>query len=484
MARMARLLRAMPELLILIKGMVAAMRSVMFTLGLLTVIIYLFAIAFTQLCEDTPCAETFSSVIESMHYLLVKGALMDGVGDVTKVLQPQSIPLLLVFYLYVLLASLTVMNMLIGVICEVVSAVADREREVSKVGYVKEKIEELMKHGADDDGDGQITKEEFTNLMQNKKALSILDEVGVDVLSLPDFTNDIFEKDEDGETKALNFEEFMNVILDLRGTNGATVRDIVQLRSFLNSKVSVFEKRLLELEHGNRFRHWDSLPKHVSRNSSTKTTNSKSERVRCCDEAPRLRQVVEESLQEFLRLHESEVLHLRAENAKLQAKLSQIADFPPLRSLAHANGEDAVAIASEQMKTADLALINLTSENMKTAAVASIKREPSKHQGMPAVPPLCPNKAGSLSGNNDQCSNGWATKAPNQLTQQPSDGRRTETVPNKTMIPAGRGVGRVHPSSCLLQPHSLQRLQVGGTTAAEAARGSFNQEGPRSTYNL
>merc|ERR1719362_249066 len=165
-ARMARLLRAMPELLILIKGLMAAMRSVMFTLGLLLVIIYLFAIAFTQLCENTECETVFSSVLHSMHYLLVKGALMDGVGDVTKLLEPQSIPLLILFYIFVLLASLTVMNMLIGVICEVVSAVAVTEQETNKVGYVKEKIEELMAHSATD-GDNLISKEEFKEMLEN-----------------------------------------------------------------------------------------------------------------------------------------------------------------------------------------------------------------------------------------------------------------------------------------------------------------------------
>merc|ERR1719262_2019509 len=62
MARMARLLRAMPELLILIKGMVAALRSVFFTLGLLFVMLYIFGIAFVQICDDSPCELIFPDV--------------------------------------------------------------------------------------------------------------------------------------------------------------------------------------------------------------------------------------------------------------------------------------------------------------------------------------------------------------------------------------------------------------------------------------
>merc|ERR1712187_464179 len=51
MARMARLLRALPELIILIKGIAVAMRSVIFTLILLVILLYLFAIVFTQLAS-------------------------------------------------------------------------------------------------------------------------------------------------------------------------------------------------------------------------------------------------------------------------------------------------------------------------------------------------------------------------------------------------------------------------------------------------
>merc|ERR1719329_1016455 len=49
LSRMARMLRSMPELLILIKGMVAAMRSVGFVLLLQIIMMYVFSIAFELL---------------------------------------------------------------------------------------------------------------------------------------------------------------------------------------------------------------------------------------------------------------------------------------------------------------------------------------------------------------------------------------------------------------------------------------------------
>merc|ERR1719362_217777 len=491
MARMARLLRAMPELLILIKGMVAAMRSVMFTLGLLMVIIYIFAIAFTQLCDETPCADVFSSVPDSMHYLLIKGALMDSVSEVTEILQPQSIVLLLVFYMFVLLASLTVMNMLIGVICEVVSAVAATEQEVSMVCYVKEKIEELMASGSTD-GDNMISKEEFKGMLENKKALTILNDVGVDVVSLPDFTDTIFEPDEYGNPKALTFAEFMNVVLDLRGSNTARVKDIVQLRKFMNTRVISLEKKLVEWQADPLGSGWNVDGPRLTRSSSAKPglTRSNSRRPpelvkakECFGEAPRLRELIDRSLQELIRLQESQVLHLRAENAELHAKLSKIADAPPLRSLAHATCDDVAVIASENMKTASLASIDLSSENVKTTALASIEQELGNHQGVLTITPLCQKNAESLNGNNHHCNNGWATKADNHLTQQSPDGTFTEAIPSRTMIPALRGDSRVQPCSCPPQPHFIHQRQAGATRAA-TAWGNFNQAGPVSTYML
>jgi len=250
-ARVARLFRAVPELLILIRGLRAAVRSVVFTLILLLSIIYVFGIAFTQLCAGTGCEASFPDVPAAMHTLLLNGALMDSLGTIVEPLQQQSPALLLLFYGFLLLAAMTLMNMLIGVICEVVSAVAATEREAMTLGFVKERIKELMALG-DDNADCQITKKEFLNLLSNKAATTILEDVGVDVVGLVDFADTIFEadcSDEFGEPqqKVLSFADFMGVILDLRGSNTATLRDITQLRNHINGRFTRLEQKLLEL---------------------------------------------------------------------------------------------------------------------------------------------------------------------------------------------------------------------------------------------
>merc|ERR1719422_362308 len=120
MARMVRLFRAMPELLILVKGIIAATRSVFFTLILLFALLYVFAIALRQLTDGTPVGtEHFKTVPDAMYTLLIDGTFMDNLA-VVRDLGTTSILCSIFFWMFVLLSSCTVMNMLIGVLCEVV----------------------------------------------------------------------------------------------------------------------------------------------------------------------------------------------------------------------------------------------------------------------------------------------------------------------------------------------------------------------------
>jgi len=251
MARMVRLFRAMPELLILIKGLGASVRSMLFTLVLLFSIVYVFAVAFKQLCDGTDCEHAFASVSEAIHTLWLNGTLMDDIGSLIQPLEKQGVLMLWLFYIYLLLTALTMMNMLIGVICEVVSAVSATEKEALMLSYVRDQIKTLMTKG-DFDEDRAISQEEFMELLQNKAAANILQDVGVDVVGLVDVADTIFEADPEqaDEEKNLSFAEFMNLVLDMRGSNTATLKDIMELRKHINSRFVSLECKILESLNG------------------------------------------------------------------------------------------------------------------------------------------------------------------------------------------------------------------------------------------
>merc|ERR1712232_453678 len=134
-------LRAMPELVILVKGMRSAARSVFFTLLLLLILLYVFAIAFTQLLKDTDEVgeEHFSNVLASMHPLWLYAALIDEITSLVDEIEKESIICVILIDVFILIASLTVMNMLISVLCEVINAVATSEREEMALSVVKSK---------------------------------------------------------------------------------------------------------------------------------------------------------------------------------------------------------------------------------------------------------------------------------------------------------------------------------------------------------
>lgn len=231
MARMGKLLRVMPELLIMLKGMKAAMRSVFWTLILLLLIMYVFAILFVQLGEDTAVGDQyFNAVPQSMYTLLVFGVFLDDIRFLTDKLKSEWV-LAIIFFCFVLLAALTVMNMLIGVLCEVVSAVAATEREEMLVQHVNDRISRVMAI-VDTDGSGSISKTEFSQIVVNSEAVKCLSDVGVDVFALIDLADYIFLDDDNAEVE-LDFGRFMEIVLKLRGSNTATVKDIVDLRKFM-----------------------------------------------------------------------------------------------------------------------------------------------------------------------------------------------------------------------------------------------------------
>eukprot|EP00747_Dinoflagellata_sp_TGD_P096363 gnl/TRDRNA2_/TRDRNA2_166820_c0_seq1.p1 gnl/TRDRNA2_/TRDRNA2_166820_c0~~gnl/TRDRNA2_/TRDRNA2_166820_c0_seq1.p1 ORF type:complete len:635 (-),score=96.93 gnl/TRDRNA2_/TRDRNA2_166820_c0_seq1:61-1965(-) len=230
MARMARLLRSSPELMILIKGAVAASRSVFFTLVLLVTLMYVFGIFFKQIMQDSITGELhFQSVPKSMYSLLIFGILLDEVSNLTELVVDDGEYLFLaLFLLFILLASFTVMNMLIGVLCEVVSVVASVEKESALVENVKWQLGLILRDNGIEESqlECQITKDKYMCILAHEDAPATFAQLGVDVVTLVDFAEFIFDE----STTSLTFLDFMDVVLQLHGSNGATVKDLVHLR--------------------------------------------------------------------------------------------------------------------------------------------------------------------------------------------------------------------------------------------------------------
>ncbi|CAE8616269.1 unnamed protein product [Polarella glacialis] len=272
MARMARLLRAMPELLILVKGMTAAMRSVFLTLTLLAIFNYVFAIMFKQITAETEVGEEFFPTVGyAMQTLLLHGTLLDDLRSITDALIAESIPMALLFYFFVLVAALTVLNILIGVLCEVVSVVSATEKETIAVAFVSYTLQELIRNNDfDQNGDNLISREEFERLLEMPEATKALGGCGVDVIGLIDNLDFIFQADADdadAPEKQLTFAEFMALILDLWGSNIAKVKDIIDLRKYLKMSADSVKEAIITFKRSLQAQHAPPGPR-IRRSSS------------------------------------------------------------------------------------------------------------------------------------------------------------------------------------------------------------------------
>merc|ERR1719324_2130002 len=121
--------------------------------------------------------------------------------------------------------------MIAGVLVEVVRAVGQAEKEAMDLTFVKGTLKHVWDTEAavwDKDGDGKMSKGEFFLFLRKHEVNHALDNIGVDPAGLVDFAEFLFQSDH-----PLAFDEFMEAILELRGSNAVKVADIVRLRKMM-----------------------------------------------------------------------------------------------------------------------------------------------------------------------------------------------------------------------------------------------------------
>merc|ERR1712232_440249 len=221
LSRLMRMLRSLPELMILIKGMMSAMRSVFYVGGVLLILLYVFSIAFCQMAVNTPTiGDTYlRNVAFGMYSLFIYATFLDD-------LRNDKWPLVFLALVFICLASMTVMNMLVGVLCEVVASVAETEKQDMLQEVACDKMFEIAKK-LDTDFNNKISYREFQKIVENKDALTALSDVGVNPLGIVEFA-ELFFFDDDRPVE-LPFDSFMEMVLDLREENKATVKDVLDL---------------------------------------------------------------------------------------------------------------------------------------------------------------------------------------------------------------------------------------------------------------
>lgn len=234
--RISRIFRMVPELGMMVRNMAQAARSVSSTLILEIGIIYAFAVIFTQWTKShpNPCFaefeeemcfldEHFGSILKSFVTLMQILVFDDTFAIIRPILKDTSFMGCLLC-LFMVVGSWMVLNMLIGIICEIICTGTAEE----KMKMLEERVREVFAT-IDEDGSGTVSRLEF-----NEAAMAQLVNIGIN----KDVLKNAFDiLDEDG-SGSFDLNEFLTMIFKL--LNPPQSQDIQVLNGKMNQLVSHF----------------------------------------------------------------------------------------------------------------------------------------------------------------------------------------------------------------------------------------------------
>lgn len=320
LTRMARIMRAVPELMTLIKGMIAAIRAASVILLFLLAVMYVFAIVFTSMLasgrpgdfcmpqrrrladasgifrrlqeavtttlspgstatttgspsEDVDCAlgwdmmdgdgeytayTRFSSIGSSMMTLFTNGVLGDNLAWILTHIKTADLLLMWVFIVFMVLSSMTLLNMLIGVLCDVIGEAAENEKQDSQRAKFRETLE-LAFGQIDESGNKLISEDEWVKMKQNNDVMQSFEDLGIEKKDLDTHLNqlqtslfhgDIDDDEDRGKPpkKGLSFEKFLQKIMELRPEEPASALDVEMLRMNVRKNEKVIKKQMEKVQ--------------------------------------------------------------------------------------------------------------------------------------------------------------------------------------------------------------------------------------------
>lgn len=255
---MARLMKKVPELMIIIKGLLASVRSVGCTAILQVLILYVWSIIFVAEYHEAeeeggPDIDAdFGTMGKSMFSLFIYGTVLDDVTYCTDGIRgTDNMAMLGLFIVFVLISSFTILNMLIGILCEVVSATAESEKTKAAESQVKKAIQDLF-NNLDVDKSGNITEDEFMQMRSNPAVCEALEEMDIHDCHFARYCELLFHRTggaEEGVGKGIGIDEdtLINMILRLSPGNHINALDFSLLQGSIDSTQESLRDRILKI---------------------------------------------------------------------------------------------------------------------------------------------------------------------------------------------------------------------------------------------
>jgi hypothetical protein len=230
LTRLTRIMHSLPELLTLVKGIMRATRAVSVVLMFMVMLMYIFAIVFTaqigdpmapERFEDDPYwvrdtdptgPELFGSMGDSMMTLFTRGLLGDNLAETLQAIKDRSgkysctgegddrectreggeLWLMWVFIVFMIISAFCLLNMLVGVLCEVIDETAKDEAACGKISQLDHHIR-MAFWKIDSSGDDAITRKEWAEMRTMEDVRKCFENIGVEKAFIDDRLSQIEE---------------------------------------------------------------------------------------------------------------------------------------------------------------------------------------------------------------------------------------------------------------------------------------------------
>jgi voltage-gated sodium channel len=269
LTRMARLMSFVPELMTLVKGMAAAAKSVAFVLLFLCMVMYVFAIVIVSVVGDPetePEAETcehmFGTMGDAMMSLFTNGVLGDNLAATVQAIMDfpngegsgTGLFMFMFFMLFFAISSMTLLNMLIGALCEVVTNTAADEKDARQIQELRHCIEDAFDR-IDKNSDGVVCEAEWSQIKADQDVRTQLCSLGVEPAHMDERLDQMqqtlfstcrkgHKMPENAVHEGLQVEDLILKVIDIRPDKPASALDLEILGAKVREKDKQFGRRL------------------------------------------------------------------------------------------------------------------------------------------------------------------------------------------------------------------------------------------------
>jgi chaperonin cofactor prefoldin len=260
---MVKIAKSIPELMTIVKGLIQAVKAVSWCAFLEILLTYVFAIIFTQqyhnglymsdpcegACEGDSANDFFGSLPRAAYSLIIFGSFFDDLTMCMDSLRgPGDYVYVLIFLTYMVLSGFIVMNMVIGILAEVITATGCDEKMSQKNDILGAAIRSI-KAEMDTDNSGCISRHEFEQMKDHESVIKALEMLEIDEDTFNNIGNVMFHKDKpEDEDKHVQLPDLVETILKFQPDTDVSAVNIATLETNLKKSLKEIEKHLIRLD--------------------------------------------------------------------------------------------------------------------------------------------------------------------------------------------------------------------------------------------